>query len=64
MYIAQKRRIAVGDKIAGRHGNKGIISKIVPIEDMPFSGDGRKIDIILNPLSIPSRMNIGQVFEA
>jgi DNA-directed RNA polymerase subunit beta len=61
--IAQKRKISEGDKIAGRHGNKGVISKIVPVEDMPFLPDGRPVDMILNPLGVPSRMNIGQVFE-
>lgn len=63
VYIASKRRISVGDKMAGRHGNKGIVSKIVPVEDMPFMADGTPVDIILNPLGVPSRMNIGQVFE-
>lgn len=63
VYIASKRRISVGDKMAGRHGNKGIVAKIVPVEDMPFMADGTPIDIILNPLGVPSRMNIGQVFE-
>jgi DNA-directed RNA polymerase subunit beta len=61
--IAQKRKISEGDKIAGRHGNKGVISKIVPVEDMPFLPDGRPVDMILNPLGVPSRMNIGQVLE-
>ncbi|MBF0405838.1 MAG: DNA-directed RNA polymerase subunit beta [Candidatus Riflebacteria bacterium] len=63
VFIAQKRKITVGDKMAGRHGNKGVISKIVPIEDMPYLADGRPIDIILNPLGVPSRMNVGQVLE-
>ncbi len=62
-YIAQKRKISVGDKIAGRHGNKGVISRILPIEDMPFMPDGTPLDIVLNPLGVPSRMNIGQVLE-
>ncbi|MFA5675154.1 MAG: DNA-directed RNA polymerase subunit beta [Christensenellales bacterium] len=62
-YIAQKRKISVGDKIAGRHGNKGVISRILPIEDMPFLPDGTPLDIVLNPLGVPSRMNIGQVLE-
>ncbi|MDX2378998.1 MAG: DNA-directed RNA polymerase subunit beta, partial [Acidimicrobiia bacterium] len=64
VYVAQKRKISVGDKLAGRHGNKGVISKILPIEDMPFSADGQSVDIILNPLGVPSRMNVGQVLEA
>lgn len=64
VYIAQKRKIAEGDKLAGRHGNKGVISKILPVEDMPFLYDGTPVDIILNPLGVPSRMNIGQVLEA
>ena len=63
VYIASKRKISVGDKMAGRHGNKGIVAKIVPVEDMPFMADGTPVDIILNPLGVPSRMNIGQVFE-
>ena len=63
VYIAAKRPISVGDKIAGRHGNKGIVSNIVPIEDMPFLDDGRAVDIILNPLGVPSRMNVGQILE-
>ncbi|MDD5016695.1 MAG: DNA-directed RNA polymerase subunit beta, partial [Eubacteriales bacterium] len=62
-YIAQKRKISVGDKVAGRHGNKGVISRILPIEDMPFLPDGTPLDIVLNPLGVPSRMNIGQVLE-
>ena len=64
VYVAQKRKITVGDKLAGRHGNKGVISKILPIEDMPFMDDGTPVDIILNPLGVPSRMNVGQVLEA
>jgi DNA-directed RNA polymerase subunit beta len=63
VYVATKRKIAEGDKLAGRHGNKGVISKIVPEEDMPFMEDGRPIDVILNPLGVPSRMNIGQILE-
>ena len=63
VYVAQKRKIQVGDKMAGRHGNKGIISRILPIEDMPYLPDGRPVDIVLNPLGVPSRMNVGQVFE-
>lgn len=63
VYIAQKRKISEGDKMSGRHGNKGVISKILPIEDMPFMQDGRPIDIILNPFGVPSRMNIGQILE-
>ncbi len=64
IYVAQKRKISVGDKLAGRHGNKGVISKILPLEDMPYLDDGTPVDIILNPLGVPSRMNIGQVLEA
>ena len=63
VYIAQKRKIQVGDKMAGRHGNKGVVGKILPIEDMPFMGDGTPVDIVLNPLGVPSRMNIGQLYE-
>ncbi|UDY33893.1 DNA-directed RNA polymerase subunit beta [Dermatobacter hominis] len=63
VYVAQKRKISVGDKLAGRHGNKGVISRILPIEDMPFLEDGTPVDIILNPLGVPSRMNVGQVLE-
>lgn len=63
VYVAQKRKIQVGDKMAGRHGNKGIISRILPMEDMPYLPDGTPLDIILNPLGVPSRMNVGQVFE-
>ena len=62
-YIAQKRKISVGDKMAGRHGNKGVISRILPQEDMPFLADGSPLQICLNPLGVPSRMNIGQVLE-
>lgn len=64
VYVAQKRKISDGDKLAGRHGNKGVISKILPVEDMPFLEDGTPVDIILNPLGVPSRMNLGQVLEA
>ena len=64
VYVAQKRKISVGDKLAGRHGNKGVISKILPLEDMPYLADGTPVDIILNPLGVPSRMNVGQVLEA
>ena len=64
VYLAKKRKIRVGDKMAGRHGNKGIVSKIVRVEDMPFLADGTPVDIVLNPLGVPSRMNIGQIFEA
>ena len=63
IYIAQKRKISVGDKMAGRHGNKGVVSRILPVEDMPFLPDGTPLDIVLNPLGVPSRMNIGQVLE-
>ena len=63
VYIAQKRKIQVGDKMAGRHGNKGVVSRVLPQEDMPFLPDGRPLDIVLNPLGVPSRMNIGQVLE-
>jgi DNA-directed RNA polymerase subunit beta len=63
VYVAQKRKIQVGDKMAGRHGNKGIISRILPLEDMPYLPDGKAVDIVLNPLGVPSRMNVGQVFE-
>ncbi len=63
VYVAQKRKIQVGDKMAGRHGNKGIISRILPIEDMPYLPDGTPVDIVLNPLGVPSRMNVGQIFE-
>ena len=64
VYVAQKRKISEGDKLAGRHGNKGVIAKILPVEDMPFMADGTPVDIILNPLGVPSRMNVGQVLEA
>jgi DNA-directed RNA polymerase subunit beta len=64
VYVAQKRKISVGDKLAGRHGNKGVISKILPVEDMPHMADGTPVDVILNPLGVPSRMNVGQVLEA
>ncbi len=64
VYVAQKRKISVGDKLAGRHGNKGVISRILPMEDMPHMADGTPVDIILNPLGVPSRMNVGQVLEA
>ena len=64
VYIAKKRKIGVGDKMAGRHGNKGIVSRVVRQEDMPFLADGTPVDIVLNPLGVPSRMNIGQIFEA
>jgi len=63
VYVAQKRKISVGDKLAGRHGNKGVISRILPIEDMPFLADGTPVDVVLNPLGVPSRMNVGQVLE-
>lgn len=63
VYVAQKRKLSVGDKMAGRHGNKGVVGRIVPIEDMPFMADGTPVDIILNPLGVPSRMNLGQIFE-
>ena len=64
VYVGQKRKISVGDKLAGRHGNKGVISKILPVEDMPYMADGTPVDILLNPLGVPSRMNVGQVLEA
>ncbi|MBQ9050554.1 MAG: DNA-directed RNA polymerase subunit beta, partial [Lachnospiraceae bacterium] len=63
IYIAQKRKISVGDKMAGRHGNKGVVSRVLPIEDMPYLPNGRPLDIVLNPLGVPSRMNIGQILE-
>ncbi len=63
VYVAEKRKLSVGDKMAGRHGNKGVVSKVVPIEDMPFLEDGTSVDIVLNPLGVPSRMNLGQIFE-
>lgn len=64
VFVAQMRKISVGDKLGGRHGNKGVIARILPVEDMPFTEDGRPIDIVLNPLGVPSRMNLGQLFEA
>ena len=64
MYVAQKRKITEGDKLAGRHGNKGVISRILPVEDMPHLADGTPVDMILNPLGVPSRMNVGQVLES
>src|ERR1044072_5509210 len=63
VYIASKRKLSVGDKMAGRHGNKGVVAKIVPEEDMPFLDDGTPVDIVLNPLGVPSRMNVGQILE-
>src|SRR5208337_4677413 len=63
VYIAMHRSLSVGDKMAGRHGNKGVIARIVPEEDMPFTADGRNVDILLNPLGVPSRMNVGQILE-
>ncbi|MCW8823930.1 MAG: DNA-directed RNA polymerase subunit beta, partial [Ignavibacteriaceae bacterium] len=63
VYVAKKRKVSVGDKMAGRHGNKGVVAKVVPIEDMPFLPDGTPVDIILNPLGVPSRMNLGQLYE-
>ena len=63
VYIAKKRKLKVGDKMAGRHGNKGIVARIVRDEDMPFLEDGTPVDIVLNPLGVPSRMNIGQIYE-
>ena len=63
VYLALKRKSSVGDKMAGRHGNKGVVSRILPMEDMPFLPDGTPLDIVLNPLGVPSRMNIGQVLE-
>ncbi|NIS13544.1 MAG: DNA-directed RNA polymerase subunit beta, partial [Thermoplasmata archaeon] len=64
VFVAMKRKLQVGDKMAGRHGNKGVVSRIVPEEDMPFMEDGTPIEIILNPLGVPSRMNVGQILEA
>src|SRR6202030_382780 len=64
VYVAQRRKISEGDKLAGRHGNKGVISKILSIEDMPYTADGTPVDIILNPLCVPSRMNVGRLLEA
>ncbi len=63
VYVAVKRKLQVGDKMAGRHGNKGVVSRILPIEDMPYFPDGTPVDIVLNPLGVPSRMNVGQVLE-
>jgi len=63
VYVAKKRKLSVGDKMAGRHGNKGVVSTVVPVEDMPFLPDGTPVDIVLNPLGVPSRMNLGQLFE-
>src|SRR5439155_19381395 len=63
VYVAEKRKISVGDKMAGRHGNKGVVGRIVPEEDMPFLADGTPVEIVLNPLGVPSRMNVGQVLE-
>ena len=63
VYVAEKRKLSVGDKMAGRHGNKGVVSRVVPMEDMPFLQDGTPVDIVLNPLGVPSRMNLGQIFE-
>ena len=63
VFVAVKRKIQPGDKMAGRHGNKGVVSKIVPVEDMPFLADGKPVDIVLNPLGVPSRMNVGQILE-
>lgn len=64
VYVAKKRKLQIGDKMAGRHGNKGIVSRVVRVEDMPFLADGTPVDICLNPLGVPSRMNLGQIFEA
>jgi len=63
VYVAKKRKIQVGDKMAGRHGNKGVVAKVVPVEDMPYHEDGTPVDIVLNPLGVPSRMNLGQLYE-
>jgi DNA-directed RNA polymerase subunit beta len=63
VYVAKKRKLKVGDKMAGRHGNKGIVARIVREEDMPFLEDGTPVDIVLNPLGVPSRMNLGQIYE-
>src|SRR5690606_14182399 len=63
VFVAVKRKIQPGDKMAGRHGNKGVVSRIVPVEDMPFLEDGTAVDIVLNPLGVPSRMNVGQILE-
>jgi DNA-directed RNA polymerase subunit beta len=64
VYVAIKRRISVGDKMAGRHGNKGVISRILPVEDMPFMESGAPVELVLNPLGVPSRMNVGQILES
>jgi len=64
VFIAMKRKLSVGDKMAGRHGNKGVISRILPEEDMPYTADGAPVDVVLNPLGVPSRMNVGQILEA
>ena len=63
VFVAVKRRLMPGDKMAGRHGNKGVVSKIVPVEDMPYMENGKAVDIVLNPLGVPSRMNVGQILE-
>jgi len=63
VYVAIKRKLQVGDKMAGRHGNKGVVSRILPEEDMPYMEDGRPVEIVLNPLGVPSRMNVGQILE-
>ena len=63
IFVAMKRKLSVGDKMAGRHGNKGVIAKILPIEDMPYMPDGTPVDVVLNPLGVPSRMNVGQILE-
>jgi DNA-directed RNA polymerase subunit beta len=63
VYVAMKRKLSVGDKMAGRHGNKGVVSRILPVEDMPYFADGRPVDMVLNPLGVPSRMNVGQILE-
>jgi DNA-directed RNA polymerase subunit beta len=64
VYVAIKRKLQVGDKMAGRHGNKGVVSRILPEEDLPYLPDGHPVDIVLNPLGVPSRMNVGQILEA
>jgi DNA-directed RNA polymerase subunit beta len=63
VFVAVKRRLMPGDKMAGRHGNKGVVSRIVPVEDMPYMANGKPVDIVLNPLGVPSRMNVGQILE-
>ena len=63
VYVAQKRKVQQGDKLSGRHGNKGVISRVLPVEDMPYLADGTPIDVMLNPLGVPSRMNVGQLLE-